>query len=71
MVDGKHDESFKCGAPSAGAVMAFDGQTESHSLPSDPIAKDPVPVNYRSSELCQSLNLHFEPREGETVWRVL
>gem|GEM_PF-3048934 len=28
------DESFKFGALSAGAVMAFDGQTELHLLPS-------------------------------------
>jgi hypothetical protein len=34
VVDGKYDESFKFRALSAGAVTAFDGQTEIHSLPS-------------------------------------
>jgi hypothetical protein len=33
LVHVRHDESFKFRALSAGAVMAFDGQTELHSSP--------------------------------------
>jgi hypothetical protein len=61
------DESFKFRALSAGAVMAFDGQTELSLLPSK-YPKRLSPFVSKLSSYCQSLNSVFERIEGETEW---
>ena len=61
------DESFKFRALSAGAVMAFDGQTELSLLPSKQSMR-PSPFVSKLSSCCQSLNSVFDGIEGETEW---
>lgn len=51
---------------SAGAVMAFDGQTDHSSLPSKYLMQPWVVPKH--SSCCQSLNSVFDGVEGETEW---
>ncbi len=51
---------------SAGAVMAFDGQTDLSPLPSE-YSMQPLLVPKHSS-CCQSLNPVFAGIDGETEW---
>ena len=61
------DESFKFRALSAGAVMAFDGQTELSLLPSK-YPMRPSPFFPKHLSYCQSLNSVFDGFAGETEW---
>ena len=56
------DESFKFRALSAGAVTAFDGQTEIHSLPSDLNSRSPGAASYRPRELLSKLKFNLLPQ---------
>ena len=52
---------------SAGAVMAFDGQTDLSPLPSE-YSTQLRPLVPKHSSCCESLNSVFAGIEGETEW---